>query len=526
MKELKELKFEELSLKQKLGMVYSAMVTSEADQEDIDFVEELIRNHSLGAIWIQWSYPGRDELLAMVKRVADYPILVITDAENGIMDYRIGQQNPLAGTGREDLAYTFGKIVGVTAKKMGYTMVCNPMLDLNTDGTVRSLHWDKREVARIAAAEARGMHDAGILTCAKHFPSPIDDEELDSHMVETFSSQTKEELLDTSLYAYRELSKMGLIDCMMAGHNKLINIDPDKPASLSKPLHDLMRAQGYDGMFITDALCMMGILAKYGLVDCKGLSVAAGNDLTLVYDKKTRFSYAAFNDCYERGMIPDDVLDAAVKRVLAAQHKVMLMQNPIHTEITEEDKENFKLITRDSIFARVDEGLTTAIPRDGRHYFVLMTRNETPFNEGKVDVDTFSNGWHFPAKISEKLRELFPNSEIHLIHQFPTQKQMQTVVSDALGYDNIVFLTFSEFLAYTGKEHLTQRVISLIEAMQKTDRISTLVHFGNPKVLEVLPHIPRIIVGGVTHDSVVASLEILAGEHEAKGRETCELNLK
>ena len=59
-----------------------------------------------------------------------------------------------------------------------------------------------------------------------------------------------------------------------------------------------------------------------------------------------------------------------------------------------------------------------------------------------------------------------------------------------------------------------------------TDRISTLIHFGNPKVLEVLPHIPRIIVGGLAHESVVASLEILAGEYEAKGRVTCELNLK
>ena len=78
-------------------------------------------------------------------------------------------------------------------------------------------------------------------------------------------------------------------------------------------------------------------------------------------------------------------------------------------------------------------------------------------------------------------------------------------------------LTFTEAVPYTGSEHLTRRVESLIAAMQYTNRISTLVHFGNPCVLGNLPHISRHILGGLSAESVDTCLEILAGEYEAKG---------
>ncbi len=527
MKALKELKFEELTVKQKLGMVYAATVSGRSKPENIEFARKLISEHSLGAIWIQWNNPGTEELMKMVKETADYPILIFSDAENGMENYRVGQHNAIGCTDSEELAYTFGKVVGITAKKKGYNFICNPLLDIKDNGWSRALGSDKYKIAKLAAAEARGLHDAGILTCGKHYPSSVDIDTLDSHLVEPCSLQTKEELLDHSLYAYIELIKENLLDGLMPGHHRMLNIDPTAPASLSRPVLDIIREEGFDGVLITDALCMMGILAKYGKVECKGLSIAAGNDLALPYDGETIFTYSSLCECYEKGMIPDDVLDAAVKRVLAAQHKVMLMQNPKCTEITEEDKEKFSRINKDSVYAKVDEGASVSIPRESRNYFVLMARNETTVGQdGGVAVDTFSNGWHYPAKISAKIKELFPNSEIKVIYQFPTQGQMSSVVSHSLGYDNVVFLTFSESLAYTGKEHLTRRVVTLIEAMQNTDRISTLLHFGNPKVLEELPHIPRVIFGGVSEESINTTLEVLAGEYEPKGHPTYEINLK
>ena len=179
------------------------------------------------------------------------------------------------------------------------------------------------------------------------------------------------------------------------------------------------------------------------------------------------------------------------------------------------------------MYERTDGGVPKSLDRNGKYYFALMVRNESATaNEDGVEVDTFSNGWHYPTKIKNKILELFPNSHVEQFYQFPTQGQNGRILSRSLGYDETVFITFTECLAYTGPEHLTRRVESLISAMQATNRISTLIHYGNVKVLENLPHIPRVILGGVSEKSTLACIETLAGENEAKGVLTYELNLK
>ena len=155
-----------------------------------------------------------------------------------------------------------------------------------------------------------------------------------------------------------------------------------------------------------------------------------------------------------------------------------------------------------------------------------MATNVYPDDNGNIDVDTFGDGWHKPEKICEKIKELFPNSDIQIFHQFPDRKQMYKILSNSFGYDEVVFVTYSQPWAYTGAEHFTHRVVLLLEAMQYTNRVSTLVHLGNPMLVGELPHFNRIILGGASAKAANASLEVLAGEREAKGTLTYEVNFK
>ena len=526
MKQLKELRFEELTTEQKLGMVHTVYIRGDYSDGNKEYIYNLIRDHKLGAIWVQFSEPGAQECIDKIKEIADYPILIFTDAESGMGEYLVGHHNAIGCTGDEKYAYAFGKATAVTARKMGYNVVCNPILDIKTNGWVRSYGSDKTFIAKMAAAEARGMHDGGVLAVGKHYPSGNNPKEIDSHMAEAVSYQTEEELVDYSLYAYIELIKEGLLDGLMSGHHRFVNIDPDAPASLSKKMLDIIRNKGFDGFFITDALCMMGIRAKFGDVESKGLAIAAGNDIALPYNWQAKFNYEALLTCYENGIITDERLDEAVKRVLEAQHKALMLEKTSAKELTEEEDRLAKNIDRDAVYAVVDNEIPTSISRDGKHFFALMIRNEEGVGaNGEVAVDTFSNGWLYPSKVTEKIKELFPNSKVYAFHQFPKQGQNMHILNDSIDYDDVIFLTFSEPLAYTGSEHLTRRVETLMEAMQYTDRISTLIHFGNPCVLENLPHIPRCIFGGLSEKSVTASLEVLAGKYEAKGVPTYDFKL-
>ncbi len=523
---MKELVFEELTTRQKLGMVYNVLIngyhrTPERDEQ----IKQLIREHCLGSVWIQYNTPGAEEIMQMVKETADYPILIITDAEAGLGDYFIGKHNALAGTGDERYAYAFGKAVGVTARKMGYNVVCNPLLDINDNGCPRYLSPDKTVVAKFAAAEAKGLQDAGILTVGKHYPSAINFYNIDSHMAQSISLQTKEELLDESLYAYCELNKQGLLDGVMTGHIKCEKIDPTRPASLSKPVLDIFREQGFDGFMITDALCMMAIRSQFSDAQSSALCIEAGNDIALPYLRDFMGAFEEMCKRYEEGVIPEERLNEAVKRVLAAQHKANM--EPKFTELTEVEHELASTVDKAAVYAITDEGVDVSISREGKHLFVLMARNETETGkDGKPAVDTFSNGWHYPAKITAQIKELFPNSDVKMIHQFPNQGHCHDTLEKSNRFDDTVVLTFSESLAYVGREHITRRAETLIEAVSINGKLSTLVHFGNPTILGNLPHIGRVIFGGVSEKGVEASIEVLAGVRPATGTPTFDIELK
>ena len=209
--EIKELKLEDLTVEQKLGMVMCGHINNLWDEKkseaNAEYALQMIREHRLGAVWMGAANYKLEEFMAKVKEIADYPILIITDAESGY-NYNnketdlIGCHNAIGTCNTTESAYAFGKVTAVNARKMGYNVVCNPVLDMIKEDsccsmTMRSLGSDKVRVTELAAAETKGMHDGGVLTVGKHFPSAgAGDKWIDSQMAETAVEITKEEIVD------------------------------------------------------------------------------------------------------------------------------------------------------------------------------------------------------------------------------------------------------------------------------------------------------------------------------------------
>ena len=538
MKEIKELKFEDLTVEQKLGMS-CAIFCADWKPEDVDYVETLIKNRSLGAIWVSPNSNNAQGMLHRLKDAADYPLLVFTDAEAGLGDHLIGRHYTVACRDSEEHAYTFGKITAINARKMGYNVVCNPIVDMNPKtlngmcgATTRSLGDDKYRVTALAKAIARGVHDGGVLTVAKHYPGFSDSTNVDSHMAEVESHMSREDLIDYNLYPYIELNKEGLIDGVMLAHARYTEIDPDYPFSVSKKGIQLLRDHGFEGFAITDALGMMGIVSKFGKFGAINLAVGNAGALALPFFPETEDIMKELKKAYDRGEITDEVLDASVKRTLAAQHKVFTMQ-PKFDEITEEDEIKFKSLNYDTVFAKCDEGLTPQISREARHLFVILTETDIDLRDtSKVSEDTMKTDWYHPYKIKKQLEELFPNSGFTSVNLFPSPDQNRRIMREIMGfntlepYDDVVFITFYQTLTYIGKECLSTRVLALFEALEVTDSIAAVVHFGNPFVMEDLPHQHRIIIGQASPDGVKAGIEALAGLNAANGKIISEVKFK
>ena len=519
MKKVKELDRSTLTIEQKLGLLICT--TLAYGEEDVEYAIDLVRKHALGAIWVQ---PGFHKdaaaIIARVLEAADYPLIVMCDSECGYGDYTIPQQIAMTAANRsEELAFSFGRITAMQLHKLGVNVICNPVLDLGgavncqCGGTTRTFGPDKEVAARLGAALARGMHEGGVLSVGKHYPGGVRGAAYDTHMREGFDEGTKEEFVAEALYPYRKLMEEGLLDGIMVGHQRLVNVDPDRPAALSKPVISMIRELGFDGFITTDALNMMGIVLKYGYTDPIGMSVAAGADLPLPWGTSTKPSYEAMLECYRKGILTDADVEAALDRVLAAQHKVALL--PPAGELYEEDKVNIRRLHSECIAARLEEGLTPAISREGRHLFTIIT--DESLVEPDVDYTPGPRDWFFPHKIAVAIRELFPNSDVVTMPVYPTTNSNIPYFDKQTQYDDLVFITNYQTAAYTGREHLTTRVVDLMDALQSTDRIVAHLHFGNPYVAADAPYVPRVILGYASHECVLNALEILAGNAPALG---------
>ena len=199
MKPAKELNFDTLTTEQKIGLLLCANLNH--GEKDVEDALTMIREHSLGAVWVRTNQSNRDEILARVRETADYPILILCDAEDGPPDYSIpGIISLSAARGNETYAHSFGRLTSAVLARMGYNVVCNPVLDRCCFGApcganTRSISPDKEVTARLGAAIIRGMHEGGTLSVAKHYPSEQKKKPYDSHMREGYAEDTREELI-------------------------------------------------------------------------------------------------------------------------------------------------------------------------------------------------------------------------------------------------------------------------------------------------------------------------------------------
>ena len=517
MKEIRELDKSTLTTEQKLGLLLCANLNH--GDKDVDDACELIRNHSLGSVWVTNHHPKRDEIIAKVKEAADYPIIIMCDGENGFEPNNIpGFISIAAAHECEEYAYSFGRATAAECVRRGYNTLCNILLDrrkVNSPcgGMSRTLGPDKEVVSRLSAAIARGIHDGGALTIAKHYPSSQRVLPYDTHMREGFDMDTRKDLIEDALYPYRKLIEEDLLDGIMVGHNLLPNIDPDRPASLSKPVLDVLRDCGFRGFYISDALNMMGVVLKYGNYITTPMAVEAGCDVPLSWGIPCLEAVEALKDGYRNGMITDEQLDISLDRVLAAQHRIMLL--PKDVPLHDEDIKNIERLNRECISARCAEGYTPAIDPEGKHLFVIMTDGDTSL-EKEYDA-FFHNAFLFPKAVAERIKSLFPNSGVVAHPEYPNLHQNMRLFKMQEDYEDIVWITSYATQCFIGKECLTRRTVDLMDALQSTDRIVAHLHFGNPFVATDAPFVPRVLLGWNSSACIDNTLDILAGKAEALG---------
>jgi beta-N-acetylhexosaminidase len=272
------------------------------------FARELSAGRRGGAILFKRNVGDVDAVAALTRSIAlaavdDLPPLIAIDQEGGRV-VRLGapflEVPPMCVLGeRDDLVLTaaVAEQMGKELRAAGFNMDFAPVMDVdsNPDNPVigdRAFGRDPRTVMTHGVAFVRGLQQAGVLACAKHFPGH-GDTELDSHLELPTVRHDEDRLRRIELPPFRAASGAG-VAAMMSAHVVYPALEPDVPATMSRAIcTSLLRTEiGFEGVLFSDDL-EMGAVAKHHAIERIAVeAVWAGCDALLICKSEEKQSRA------------------------------------------------------------------------------------------------------------------------------------------------------------------------------------------------------------------------------------------
>lgn len=258
---------ETMSLKEKVGQLfmlpYSPSLQAELDEPFM----QVMQNYHIGGVLIKQG---------SLRQVADYnyklqqavptPVLISADAEWGlgmrVTNARVFPKAAQLGKlESSDLVHLVGQATGRDCKTVGVHWNFAPVMDITGNAinpaiNQRAFSHDLNRVIAYSTLFAQGLESSGVMACGKHFPNHgavI----IDSHIGLPVLTKTLDELYKRDLLPFQAACQEGISSIMVA-HILVPEIDPIRPASLSKHLVQglLKEGWGYEGLIVTDALNM------------------------------------------------------------------------------------------------------------------------------------------------------------------------------------------------------------------------------------------------------------------------------
>lgn len=516
----------DLSLEEMVGqMIVAGFDGTEASQQ----IKQLITDYHLGGI-ILFSRNIIDidqtsMLIAQLQKFSILPLLMAIDQEGGAV-VRITEgislfpgNMALGSTRSEEYAYQSGLICGHELKGLGFNLNLAPVMDVNSNPNnpgigVRSFGDDPNMVGRLGAAMIRGLQQAGIGACAKHFPGK-GAANLDAHL-----KMPSIPGLPSEFKAFKTAVEAG-VKVIMTSHASYPDLSTDQlPATFSRQIltHLLRHKLGFDGLVITDDLEMGAITNETGqrpvdnpstIGQAAKRAVLAGADLVLICHRIDR-QQAAFKYILEgvkRGEIEEARIRQSLKRILSFKKWVGHQSSVLRPQLSGVNLS--REIASSAITLVKDELSILPLKLQPVDSLLLIS----PRYEALTQVEDVTGS----EVLFEEIRLHHSQTQLLAIDVCPNEDQVCEAVRLARDARIIVIATYNA--------HLYSEQARLVNYVLASGQPTVIIAVRNPYDLNVLPQAKTYLATySFRSASLKAVVQVIFGQLQAKGKLPVALN--
>ena len=505
--------YSSLTLDEKIGQLFMVMAFSEQGKEHFEAVSKNITENKIGGVIFSLGGPlGQTDWLNRFQKKSKIPLLIGMDAEWGVAMRLDSVQafpwNMTLGAIQDDkLVQAVGYRIGEQAKRLGIHINFAPSVDINTNPKNpiignRSFGEDKENVARKGIAFMNGMHEAGVLSSAKHFPGH-GDTATDSHLGLPSINFSSERIDEVELYPFKKIINAGVSSVMVA-HLDIPALDAGIPSSLSQKTVQVLLQDSlkFKGLVITDALNMKGasgISPKYGIDVAAFL---AGNDILLIPNNVST-AIKKMKRAFKAKKFTEERLALSVKKILKAKYLVGL--NNYNAVSKENLSADLNTIEDDYLIAKAMQAAVTVVQNKND---ILPLSKEQTYGYIKLGDDTGST---FKNSLMQKLK----------IHTVDASLSNDKIIQALASYEKIIIGFHRSNASPWKASSFSKKEIQLLATLSKDHGIILDV-FVKPYALSKIGNLEAIdgLVVSYQNSAVAqkASAEILLGERKATGR--------
>lgn len=449
-----------MTMEEKIGQLF-CMIGYSSDEE---YLKKLAQNYKAGGLMCRpMAASDAIRTVQTLQQHSRIPMLIAANLEKGGTGIvqegtTVGSVMQVAATDDDQMAYKLGVVCGREGSAVGCNWAFAPIIDIdynfrNPITNTRTFGSDPDRVRRMGIQYVKGVQQYGVAASLKHFPGDGMDER-DQHLVESINSLSCEEWDATYGAVYKACIDEGAMT-VMVGHilqpaysRKLNPALADKdilPASLSYELvTKLLKEQlGFNGLVVTDASTMAGMMIPMPRAQAVPQAIAAGCDMFL-FTRNLDEDFGYMKKGIEDGVISEQRLQEALTKILGLKAALKLHKKQAEGTLVPALEEAMKVLGAEEHKQWAIECADKAVTIVKREEGVLPIHPDKYKKVLFYDIES-QQGYAYSARVgaAELFKDLLKKEgfEVDTFEANPGSEGMMTAQSSVIGkYDLIVYL--------------------------------------------------------------------------------------